>query len=506
MSSRVKNSLRNSFWGASSNAIMTLLNFIVRTIFIKKLGNEYLGINGLFTNILYILSFAELGVGHAITYCMYKPVADGNYEKVKSLLKLYKKFYNIIGIVIFGMGLLVIPLFPIIIKDMPNIKESLIVIYLFYLLETGSSYFFSYKKAVITVNQQDYLCDKVKLILMIIKSGLQIIVLLLFKSYLLYLGIYVVSTILTNIILAIIANKKYPYIKSKDCKELDKEEKNDIINNIKSLILYKIGRVSLSGTDNIIISSLIGISAVGLYSNYSLIISSVSGFTYILLKGTISSIGNINATENNEKKEQIMKQLLFVSTWLYGFITICLTILLNPFIELWLGREYLLSIGIVIAAVLYILVDGVEFAAHTYISTMGYFRQTRYSSLICAILNIILSIVLGYFWGLFGIFLATSISKILTSSWYDTYVVYKYEFKKSPWSYYFKHISNLLIVVMSFIICYFVNNLILGNTLGYFILRCLIVIGLSNIMFVILFCRTKEFKELWVKLLWKKKN
>ena len=511
MGSRIKNSLRNSFWGATSNLVMTLLNFIVRTIFIKVLGNQYLGINGLFTNILYFLSFAELGVGHAITYCMYKPVAKNNYDKINSLLKLYKKMYTIIGVSIFLMGILVIPFFPFIIKDMPNIPESLILIYILYLLETSLSYFFSYKKSIITVNQKDYVCDKVRLLLSVIKSVLQIIVLLLFKNYILYLIIYVLSTLLTNIILSIIANKKYPYIKQKNIKEIDEEEKKDIINNIKSLFLYNLGRVSLSGTDNIIISALIGITAVGLYSNYSLIISAVSGITYILLKGTISSVGNVNATENIEKKEEIMKTLLFISTWLYGFITICLIILLNPFIELWLGKEYLLSIITITSAVFYIFIDGIEFASHTYISTLGYFKETRYSSFICAIINIILSIILGKIWGYFGIFISTSISKLLTSSWYDTYVIYKNEFKKTPWSYYLKHITSILIVTINFLICFVTSQLITGNSISCFILKSSIVVLLSNIIFTIFYYKTKEFKTLWNKLfkekfLWKKQN
>lgn len=474
---------------------MTLLNFITRTIFIKTLGNEYLGINGLFTNVLYILSFAELGVGHAITYCMYKPIANKDNEKVKSLLKLYKKFYNIIGIIVFGVGVLLIPFLPYIIKEMPDIEENLILIYLLYLLETSISYFFSYKKSIITVNQQDYICDVVRLCLTVTKSIIQMIVLLTLKNYTIYLLIYVLSTIFTNVVVAIIADKKYPYILEKNVEELPEKEKGDITKNVKSLMLYKISKVSLSGTDNIIISALVGITAVGIYSNYSLIISAVSGFTYLILSGAISSIGNANAIENAEKKEELMKEILFISTWLYGFISICLANLLNPFITIWLGEEYLLTIDIVIATVLYILVDGAEFASHTYVSTLGYFKETQYSALTCAILNILLSLILGKKFGLFGIFIATSISKILTTSWYDTYVIYKYEFLKSAKSYYIKHIKSLLAVAINFVICYFVNSLYNGDSVLMFILKCINTAVLSNLIFILMFYKTKEFKS-----------
>ena len=499
MGSRLKNSVRNSFWGAFSNLVMTLLNFFVRTIFIKKLGNEYLGINGLFTNILYVLSFAELGVGHAITYCMYKPAAKKDKEKIKSLLKLYKKFYNIIGIVIFSMGVLIIPLFPFIIKDAPNISENLILIYLLYLFETASSYFLVYKKSIIIVNQKDYIYDVVKLILQVLKSIIQVFVLIFTKNYVLYLLIFVFSTLFTNIITYFIANKMYPYI-LENAEDLDKDEEKEITNNIKSLILYKLGKVSLSGTDNIIISSIIGIVAVGLYSNYSLIISAVSGITYLLLKGTISSIGNVNATESNERKEELMKKMLFISTWLYGFITICLAVLLDPFITIWIGSEYLIPKLASLAAVFYILIDGLEFASHTYISTLGYFKQTRFSSLICAVINIVLSILLGLKFGLFGIFISTSISKMLTTSWFDTYVIYKNEFKKSPKSYYLKHLLLLIGVCINYLICEFFANLIPTGNIYLFIIKSIVVALLCNVIFIIMFYNTKEFKKICNRL------
>ena len=324
---------------------------------------------------------------------------------------------------------------------------------------------------------------------------------IIFKSYIIYLVIYVLSTFISNSIIYLKASKDYPFINEKDVKALDPKLRKDIINNIKSLVLYKIGRVSLSGTDNIIISSIIGITFVGLYSNYSLIISSVSGIAYIILKGCISSVGNVNATESLAKKEKVMKQLLFVSSYIYGFICICLSILLTPFINIWIGSEYNISFFAVLAAVFYILIDGMEFSSHTYISTLGYFNETKYSSLICALLNIVLSIILGLKYGLFGVFISTSISKILTSSWYDTYIVYKKEFKKSPKSYYKEHLYYLLITSINYIICLFITNFINNNSILGFILKTLIVILLSNFIYILNYYQKDEFKTFKKKLL-----
>ena len=492
--SRVKNSMRNSAVGAFSNIIMILLNFITRTIFISTLSKEYLGINGLFSNILYVLSFAELGVGHAIIYCMYKPANDHNNEKIKALLNLYKKYYFYIGIIVFLVGISIIPFMNYIILEPPKISENLIFIYILYLLETATSYFFSYKRSIIIVNQQDYICDLIKIIVNIIKSLLQIMVLLLFKNYILYLILFVLSTLFTNILISIVANKKYPFIKETCNHQISKQEIKSIHTNIKSLVIYKLGKVALNGTDNIIISSLIGLVAVGLYSNYLLIISSVTGVAYIILSGTISSIGNVNAKEDVSTKEFIMNCLLLVSGWIYGIIFICLIVLLNPFITIWIGKDYLLHISIVIVSVLYFLIDGLEFSTHTYIYTLGLFKQVRIGPFIAGVINIILSLLLGSKLGLFGIFLATSISKILTTTWLEPYVIYRYDFHKSPIYYYKKYIIMLLCIISNLIITYWIVNCInVGGIIGFSI-QAIIAFVLSNIIFLLCFFKTSEFQ------------
>ena len=192
--------------------------------------------------------------------------------------------------------------------------------------------------------------------------------------------------------------------------------------------------------------------------------------------------------------------MLFISTWLYGFITICLAILLDPFITIWIGSEYLIPKLASLAAVLYILIDGMEFASHTYISTLGYFKQTRFSSLICAVINIVLSILLGLKFGLFGIFISTSISKILTTTWFDTYVIYKNEFNKSAKSYYIKHFLLLISVCINYLICVFLTNLIPDGNIYLFVIKAIATAVLCNIIFIIMFYNTKDFKKICNRL------
>ena len=184
--SRIKNTIRNVRSGIIVQIINKVMAFIVRTVFIRILNTEYLGVNGLFTNILTVLSFAELGIGTAIIFSMYKPVAEDDTDKIKSLMRLYKKSYNTIGIVVFILGICVIPFMKYIIKDAPNIKESIILIYVLFLINTSVSYFFTYKKSIITAHQQESIINRIDSFFYLIKSILEIVFLILTKNYILY--------------------------------------------------------------------------------------------------------------------------------------------------------------------------------------------------------------------------------------------------------------------------------------------------------------------------------
>ena len=293
--SRTKNTLRNMKTGAIVQIINKLMAFIVRSVFIQVLNTEYLGIHGLFTNVLTILSFAELGIGTAIIFNMYKPVAENDKEKIKSLMKLYKKAYNIIGIIVFILGICVIPFMNIIIKDIPDVKENIIFIYLLFLFNTASSYFFTYKKSIIYAHQKQSIIDNLDSIFYFLKSIFEIIFLVLTKNFIVYLIIQILGTFLENVTIAKKADKLYPYLKEKNVLPLEKTENKGIFNNVKSLIVYQLGGVIMNGTDNILISSLINVSTVGICSNYIMIINSIKSIVSSMLNGVNESIGNLNA-------------------------------------------------------------------------------------------------------------------------------------------------------------------------------------------------------------------
>lgn len=495
-SSRTENSIKNVKTGVIVQLVNRLMAFVVRTVFIKCLNTEYLGVNGLFTNILTILSFAELGIGTAIIFSMYKPIAEDNKEKIKSLMQLYKKSYYTIGTVIFLLGLLVIPFMDVIVKDIPNIKENIIFIYILFLLNTSSSYFFTYKKSIITAHQKQSIINNIDTIFYIARSIVEIIVLILTKNFILYLLIQIVGTVLENVIVSIKADKMYPYLKEKNVEKISKEESKSIFENVKSLVVYQFGTVVMNGTDNILISSLINVSTVGLCSNYTMIINAIKSVIQTSLNGITASIGNLNTTDNTKQKENVFYQLTFIEYIIYSFCAISFIILLNPFIKIWLGENYILGLGVPISLAVSFFIDGMRQPGFAYRTTLGLFNKSKITPYIGAITNIILSILLCKVMGVAGIFVATCIAQLASYSWIDPYLIHKYEFKTSVRKYFIKYIKYAVVFAFEVFICLLLSSKINFSLIINLIVNAFVALIIPNIINIIVFYRTEEFKEL----------
>ena len=495
--SRTVNTIRNFTSGAMVQIFNRLFAFVVRTVFIQTLSTEYLGVNGLFTNILTILSFAELGFGTTIIYSMYKPVANNDKEKIKGLMDLYKKVYRIIGIVIAICGICVVPFLKYIIKDAPDIPESLTFIYLLFLLNTVLSYFYTYKKSIITAYQKESIINKYNTIVYIIQAVLQIAFLYITKNYIIYLLIQIICVVAGNIAISIKADKMYPYLREKEIEKISKEEKKGIFRNVKAMTLYKFGQTIMNGTDNIIVSAMFGVSIVGLCSNYTLIITSVVAVITSALNSITASIGNLNVQANREHKEDVFYEVFFASFIIYNFCSLAIIILINPFIKLWIGEQYLMEYSVVFALGLSMFIDGIRFAGYTYRTTLGLFVKGRMAPLISAIINIILSIVLGKIMGVAGVFIATSISRLVTTTWIDPYLIHKYEFKTSLIKFFKKYVKYIIIYFAGFIACYFITENLPTTGVIDLILRGIIVVIVPNTIMFLVCYRSKEFKDLY---------
>ena len=503
--SRTKNVARNSTVALVTQVITFILQFASRTIFIKVLSTEYLGINGLFTNILTMLSFAELGIGNAILFKLYKPVAEDDKEKVKSYVNFYKKAYRYIGIIIIAIGLLIIPFLKYIITDAPNIKENITFIYVLFLLNSSISYFFTYRRSILYAYQKEYKATLEETGVTIGYTILQMIFLVLTQNYIVYLMIQIIATILKNVLVSYSAGKEYPFIKDKNYTKISKNEEKSIFNDVKSLLLYKLGGSISNGTDNMIISAFVGILEVGLLSNYTTISNAISTFSNAIFNGFSASVGNLNAKENDEKKESTYYEIMLLAFIIYTFLMVGVTILSNPFIEMWIGKEYELSWLVSFALGFNLYVEGLRYVNYTFRNTLGLFKKGRFTPLISSLTNIILSLILVKPLGTFGVLIATGLSRMFTINLYDPYLLHKYKFNSPCKRYYLTYFYYLIIMFIVLCVCNLVINYIgLTGILG-FLINGIIILVISAVITIIATCKLKEFKSLKNRLIRRKK-
>ena len=491
--SRTKNSIINLACSLGGQILGLLANFISRIFFIKILGSEYLGLNGLFTNVLTLLSLSELGIGTAITYSLYKPLADKDEEKCKMLMQLYKKIYTIIGIVIFILGVVLIPVLPYLINDMPDNINNINLIYMLFVLNTAVSYLCSYKRNLIIADQKIYITNLYHYAFYILLNIVQIIYLVITKEYIGFLVLQVLSTFLENVFISKKADKMYPYLKEKDKIPLDKKTKKELVTNTKALMLHKVGGVVVNSTDNILISAFVGLKAVGLYSNYYVVIAALNLVYTQIYSSLTASVGNLCTGKDTEKEYNVFKKINFLTFWIYCFSAICLVTLFNPFITIWLGKDYLFGIGVVLVLAVNFYITGMRKSVLTFKEATGLFKNDQYKCIVEALINLVASIALALKFGVVGIFIGTLISSITACVGVEAYVLFKNEFKKST-KYYFKdYFKYLLITIILGLITYFTCNLVTGNIYLVFIIKTLICLSIPNLILLVLFRKTEEF-------------
>lgn len=492
---RSKSSAKNLVVALIGQAFGLIISFIARIIFVKFLSDEYLGLNGLFTNLLTMLSLVELGVGSALVYSLYKPLADGDNEKVKSLMDLYRKAYNIIGGVVLIIGILFIPFYRYLISEVPSISH-LDFIYILFVLNTAISYFYSYKRSLIICDQKRYIATIYRYVFYFLLNVFQIIVLFLTHNYILYLITQVVFTWLENICISIKADRMYPYLKDKNIKKLDKKELNTISKNVRAMLFHKIGGVVVNSTDNILISKLVGLIAVGMYSNYYLITSALDTITAQFFNAITASVGNLGACTNSKKVKETFNTTFFLNYLIYGVITVCLLILFNPFIEVWLGKKYLFDFGVVLVITICFYLKGIRKTCLTFKDALGLFWQDRYKPIIESIINLVASIILGIKYGVLGIFMGTIISTVTTSLWIEPYVLYKYYFKENIIDYLYRFIKYTLVVVLTYLIVQKIVILISIDGILGLLIKGVVSLILSILIMTIVFIKTNEIKHM----------
>lgn len=492
--SRKLNASRNAVSGIASQVVSLLTGFVFRTVFLKILSKEYLGLNGLFTEILTILSLVELGVGATILYRMYAPIAANDVDKVAALMGFYKKIYRLICLIVLVVGLAFLPLIKYFIKDPSEIPSdiNIYVIYLLYLGQTLVSYLFVYRTSVFQADQNNYMISIMYILAAIVGLAAKLSVLLIFKDYTLTLVVSILASLSMNIIFSFLATKKYPEVFSKKIK-LDKETVTLIKQDVYATMCHKVGGTVVTSTDSIILSAFIGVGVLGIYSNYTMLINAVYGLVAQLFGSFVSSIGSSKIKLDSESYYENYKRVIYANSFVTCFTCVGLFCLLNPFIDVWIGENMLMSMSTVSLLVGSYFLKTIRLINNSYTNATGLFRKDKIRPFIEAGLNLIISIVLVRVIGVNGIFVGTIVSNLCTVFWREPYLLYKYEFQKKVRNYFIMCALSLAFIVANCVGIYYLFS-IMPNDIWWLILKFVIVLIVPNVLYIILTFRLKEFK------------
>lgn len=505
---RTKKSIRNATVSIIMNVIMILIGLVSQKIFLHILGTEYLGISGLFSNIISMLAIVELGIGPAIIYNLYRPIKENDTVKIKALINFYKKVYNIIAILIFILGILLIPLLPYILKD-ANIPENIVIIYILFLTDTFVSYLAAYKQSILYANQENYIINIIHIVYLIVMNFSQLFLLYLTENYYLYLITKIICRLLENVVISLVVLKKYPIFFIKNQEKVDSSTSKDILTRTKGLIFHKIGTFIVDGSDNIIISTFLGIKMVGLYTNYSLILNAVTNLTTQVFSAITSSVGNLLVSVNKEKNVEVFKNIYFINFVMATIISVGFLCCIQPFISIWIGKKYLLSSFIVITLAINLYIKILSRTMNTFKEAAGIFYEDRYVPILQSVINIIVSILLSYCLGLAGVFIGTIVSNLLLHLYSYPKYVYKQLFSNGVISYFKNFIKYLFIFILILVICYLITFVVIvNNVFLQLLLNIIISLILSITIIVVAFRKTSQFiycKNLGVSMISRKK-
>ena len=499
---RTQKSMTNIIFSLGSQGVELILKVVGRTIFIRYLAIEYLGVNGLFGEILTVLSLAELGIGSALGYALYKPLREDNKNRIAALMDLYRKAYTIIGISVAVIGALLIPFLDYIVKDPGKVSGELKYIYLFYLFNTSITYFYSYKGSLLTADQKNYMVQTIREVSNITRTALQIVVLVIWKNFYLYLAVESLCIFANNYFVSKFVDKKYRYLKTLRGKEkLDKASIKQIIKNIKALFLTKISTILVNSTDNTIISSICGIVVTGLYSNYVMFTTLINTVLSQLFSALYPSIGNLNAEGDKEHSHLVFNGMTLIGFWAYSLAAIGVFVMINDLLTVWIGKSFLLSSAIVVIISINVYMRGFHNGIWLFKDSFGLFVYGQYMTLATALLNIGFSILLGLKWGIFGILLATAVSRLLTNIWYDPWMLFKHGFNRSVIPFYFESVGYFVLLIAVGLITYKVAGLVTVTGWISLFKKFLITLALPNVIYLLLFFKTKRFGYVLERLL-----
>ncbi len=495
---RTQNVKRNLTFNIIKYIAQLVLQFVLRTVLMYVMGAEYLGLNGLFADIFQFLNLAELGVGSAIVFAMYKPVAENDIPKIKTLQNLYKKFYLIIALVVLAIGGVLTPFLKILIKDEVTVDINIYILFLMYLFNSIFGYLSAHKRSLLVAYQRNDIESKVKTVCLFAMTLIQIAVLFIFKNYYVYFAVNIVFTIVECVIVQVVANKLYPEINGKSV-PLDNETKKSITKNVAALSIHKLGSAVVFSTDSILVSAFFGVVVLGAYSNYALIITSLSTIFNIMETTIAGSVGNLIASTDTNYVHRKYKQINFIYSFVTAFCTICMFVIFQPFITVWTakakGGPLLLNFSTMALLCVSFYLTKMRKGTRVFNDCAGIFWQNKWQPIVEALVNIGASIGFIYLLGIDGVFLGTIVSTIIAPLWNEPRMLYKHYFKQSPACYFKRYLLDVIITILVGAVCFFTCMLIPEGGILLLIVRMAVCVILCVGLLVACYCWTPEFKD-----------
>lgn len=503
---RTKNAVRNIVFGIILKMYQIIAPFVLRTAMIYFLGMEYLGLNSLFTSILSVLNLAELGVGTAMVFSMYKPIAEDNKDEICALMRLYKIYYRVIGIIVLIGGIIIAPFLSYLVKGEVPTDINIYWIFVLNLLSTVLSYWlFSYKSCLFSAHQRGDITSKISLIISTVTYILQFVILVLFRNYYIYLLVGIFTQILQNLVSAYYATKFYPNYQAQGT--LSEEKRNDINQRVKDLFTSKVGGVVLNSADTIVISAFLGITTLAIYNNYYYIMSSVIGFLEIIFYACTAGIGNSIITETKQKNCKDFGTFTFLIAWISTVCSCCFLNLYQPFVYIWMNgnEEHMLSFNIVICLCIYFFVYELNRVANIYKDAAGIWHEDRFRPLVTATVNLALNLIMVQYIELFGVLVSTVIATVAVNCpWLYTKLFNTIFERRQLKNYVCKVIVYCTMCLLIGFCTYCACAIIHVPGFSGLILKLLVCVLISNVMLLLLYHKLPEFaraKELVLRVI-----
>lgn len=492
---RTKNATRNIIFGSILKVYQIVVPFAMRTAMLYLLGVQYLGLNSLFVSILQVLNLAELGVGSAMVYSMYKPIVEDDTETICSLMKLYRLYYRIIGLVIAVIGLILLPFIPNLISGKVPVDINVYVLYLLNLGTTVLSYWlFAYKNCLLDAHQRIDMSSKISLCMTTIQYLLQLLVLIFLKNYYIYLIVALFTQAMTNIVTSIVVSRMYPQYKPDG--KLNHTEVKTINNRIRDLFTSRLGGVIVNSADTIVISAFLGLTMLAVYQNYFYILSSIIAFVSIIFNSCTAGIGNSIIVETKEKNFNDLKKFTFIISWIAGFCACCLLCLYQPFMNIWVGEKYELGFSAVICFCIYYFVYEINQLLNMYKDAAGIWHEDRFRPLVTALSNLAMNLIMVKFIGVYGVILSTVLSMLFVGMPWLLHNLFTVLFEKKYLSIYLKKLSvYIIITLINCSITYFLCNFIHLSKWPELIVKGCICCIIPNVVFFLAYRKMSEFAQ-----------